>query len=182
MAAEDFFRRWAKPAKSPSADEDRPPTAITPATEVKPDSGPKPLPSMADVARLTHESDYSGFLAKGVDEAVKRSALKKLFADPHFKLMDGLDTYVDDYSQPDPLPPGMLAALNHAQALLDPLRQFEPPLTAAAGSMPAPDQAPQAGAEGSDPAGVDSGAASDRGNGEPEHTVEAKPETGKDRA
>ncbi len=98
---------------------------------------------MADVARLTPESDYSGFLAKGVDEAVKRSALKKLFTDPHFNIMDGLDIYVGDYSQPDPMPPGMLAALNHAQALLDPLQQFESALPVAA-AQPAPDQAPVA--------------------------------------
>lgn len=90
---------------------------------------------MADVACLTPESDYSGFLAPGVDEAVKRSALRKLFADPHFNIMDGLDIYVGDYSQPDPMPPGMLAALNHAQALLDPLKQFKQVL-----EVPAPDQ------------------------------------------
>ncbi len=87
---------------------------------------------MADVACLTPESDYSGFLATGVDEAVKRSALKKLFTDPHFNVMDGLDIYVGDYSRPDPMPPGMLAALNHAQALLNPLEQFESALPVAA--------------------------------------------------
>ena len=177
MAAEDFFRRWSKPAKTQ-------PTAITPVTDVKPDAGPKPLPSMADVAGLTHESDYSGFLAKGVDEAVKRSALKKLFADPHFNLMDGLDTYVGDYSQPDPMPPGMLAALNHAQALLDPLQQFEQPLKALAEAMPAPDQAPQAAAaaELPDPAGAGSAAASNQRIGEQQQTVETNLESTKDRA
>ena len=29
--------------------------------------------------------------------------MKKLFADPHFNVMDGLDIYVGDYTQPDPL-------------------------------------------------------------------------------
>jgi hypothetical protein len=43
-------------------------------------------------------------------------------------VMDGLDIYVADYSQPDPLPIGMLAALRHAEALLNPLRQLEHPL------------------------------------------------------
>jgi hypothetical protein len=36
---------------------------------------------------------------------VKNAAFKKLFADPHFNVMDGLDIYIDDYSKPDPLPP-----------------------------------------------------------------------------
>ena len=40
----------------------------------------------------------------GVDASVKNAALKKLFADPHFNVMDGLDTYIDDYGKPDPIP------------------------------------------------------------------------------
>ena len=31
--------------------------------------------------------------------------MKKLFTDPHFNVMDGLDTYIDDYRKPDPIPP-----------------------------------------------------------------------------
>lgn len=138
MAAEDFFRRWSKPANTPATDAVAPPAAVIPGAEVK--TGPKPLPSMADVAHLTPESDYSGFLAKGVDEAVKRSALRKLFTDPHFNIMDGLDIYVGDYSQPDPMPPGMLAALNHAQVLLNPLQQFESALPVAVQPVLAADQ------------------------------------------
>jgi hypothetical protein len=47
-------------------------------------------------------------VASDVQPEVKNAALKKLFSDPHYNVMDGLDTYIDDYSQPDPLPPGML--------------------------------------------------------------------------
>ncbi|MEO6352014.1 MAG: DUF3306 domain-containing protein [Burkholderiaceae bacterium] len=84
----------------------------------------KPLPTLADVEALTAESDYAAFLVKGVDESVKRSAMKKLFALPQFNIMDGLDIYVGDYSQPDPLPPGMLEALNHARSALNPAQFF----------------------------------------------------------
>jgi hypothetical protein len=42
---------------------------------------------------------------------VKNAAMKKLFADPHFNVMDGLDTYIDDYGKADPIPPEMLASL-----------------------------------------------------------------------
>ena len=45
---------------------------------------------------------------RGVDAACSNAALKKLFSDPHFNVMDGLDTYIDDYSKPDPIPPSML--------------------------------------------------------------------------
>jgi len=43
--------------------------------------------------------------------------MKKLFTDPHFNVMDGLDTYIDDYSQPDPLPLAMLRQMASAQFL-----------------------------------------------------------------
>jgi hypothetical protein len=36
---------------------------------------------------------------------VKNAALKQLFSDPHFNVMDGLDTYIDDYGIPDPCRP-----------------------------------------------------------------------------
>jgi Protein of unknown function (DUF3306) len=67
-----------------------------------------PSPTLADVAALSAQSDYSRFVAEGVAPEVKNAALKKLFTDPHFNVMDGLDTYIDDYGKPDPLPAGML--------------------------------------------------------------------------
>lgn len=70
-------------------------------------SGPirgKTLPSLDDVGLLTPESDFSPFVARGVAPAVKNAALKKLFSDPHFNVMDGLDIYIDDYTQREILP------------------------------------------------------------------------------
>lgn len=84
-----------------------------------------PPPTMADVAALTPDSDFKPFLARGVDEGVRRSALKKLFADPHFNVMDGLDVYIDDYTKFEPIPPEMLAALNHTKSLFRPIEQVE---------------------------------------------------------
>jgi len=78
---------------------------------------PEPPPTMDDVAALTPESDYARFLAPQVDEPVKRAAMKKLFTDPHFNVMDGLDTYIDDYSKPDPIPPSMLRSMVQSQML-----------------------------------------------------------------
>jgi hypothetical protein len=53
-----------------------------------------------------------------VEEGVKRAALKKLFSDPRFNVMDGLDTYIDDYSKDDPIPQAMMASLEHAKTTL----------------------------------------------------------------
>lgn len=76
-----------------------------------------PLPQLPPVEELTLDSDFSGFLHPKVAQDVKRAALKKLFSDPHFNVMDGLDIYIDDYSKPDPLPADMLAQMRSAQAI-----------------------------------------------------------------
>ena len=72
---------------------------------------PAPAPTLADVAALTRESDFSPFVARGVGDDVKRAAMKKLFTDPRYNVMDGLDTYVGDYNTPDPISPAMLRQL-----------------------------------------------------------------------
>lgn len=83
-----------------------------------PTPAPAPVPpTLADVAALDRDSDYARFVAPGVDSGVKNAALKKLFADPHFNVMDGLDTYIDDYGKPDPLPEGMLRQMAQSQFL-----------------------------------------------------------------
>lgn len=76
-----------------------------------------PAPTLEDVQALGRESDYSPFVARGVDPVVRNAAMKKLFTDPHFNVMDRLDTYIDDYSQPDPLPASMLRKMASAQFL-----------------------------------------------------------------
>ncbi|WP_309246525.1 DUF3306 domain-containing protein [Ramlibacter montanisoli] len=67
-------------------------------------SEPPPLPTLADTESLTKDSDFTRFVQPGVSPEVKNAAMKKLFADPHFNVMDGLDTYIDDYGKPDPIP------------------------------------------------------------------------------
>ena len=80
------------------------------------DGAPPRRLGMEDVAQLHRGSDYSAFVARGVDKAVQRSALKKLFADPHFNSGDGLDLYMGDYNKPDPIPAAMMSALRHSRS------------------------------------------------------------------
>lgn len=129
---ESFFRRWSR-RKSENAQNGesadnahhaRLPDANAERVLVNDDASSaacRPAsPSMKDVASLAPDADYSAFLARGVDKSVRRAAMKKLFSDPHFNVMDGLDIYIDDYTRPSPLPPGMLAALQHAKSTLEP--------------------------------------------------------------
>jgi hypothetical protein len=63
-----------------------------------------PPPTLEDVKALTGDSDFSRFAARDVAPEVKNAALKKLFAEPRYNVMDGLDVYIGDYSKPAPLP------------------------------------------------------------------------------
>jgi len=72
---------------------------------------------LADAEALTPTSDFKPFVARAVSPEVRNLAMKKLFADPHFNVMDGLDIYVGDYTQPDPLPAGMLHQMASAHAM-----------------------------------------------------------------
>lgn len=114
MAADHFFKRWGRPNTPASA-----PGSVVPAAADRhlSDAPPTP-PTLADVASLTTSSDYSRFLAAGVDKSVQRAALKKLFSDPRFNLIDGLDIFMGDYTKASPMPAAMLAALSHVQDLL----------------------------------------------------------------
>ncbi len=83
-----------------------------------------PLPP---VESLTIDSDFTAFLQPKVDEALKRQALKKLFADPRFNVMDGLDVYIDDYTKSVPIPPDVLERL---------MKLFDFALPSVAGELP----------------------------------------------
>ncbi len=78
---------------------------------------PPPPPTLADVALLTREDSYARFVAPGVDPTVRNAAMKKLFTDPHYNVMDGLDIYIDDYGKPDPIPMAMLRRMTQSKSL-----------------------------------------------------------------
>jgi len=116
MDAESFFERWSRRNAEREAERRVAPVPVVEA----------PPPSLEDVASLTPDSDFTRFVARGVDESVRRSAMKKLFADPRFNVMDGLDVYIEDYHNFTPIPAALLATLHHAKDLLDPLARLAP--------------------------------------------------------
>ncbi len=108
---EKFLARWSRR----KLEEAEAPNPAQPLPPVADGSAPPALPPLEE---LTLESDYSGFLHPKVDAKLRKAALGKLFGDPHFNVMDGLDVYIDDYSKSDPLPAEMLARLKHGQQIL----------------------------------------------------------------
>lgn len=120
MTEETFLSRWsrrkseARRVGTPDAAAPADPPAAPVGTEVR-SPAPEP-PSIDSLKGLA--ADYREFLKPGIDDALKRAALKKLFADPHFNVMDGLDVYIDDYTKGEPIPEEMLKRLAHVQDLL----------------------------------------------------------------
>lgn len=118
-----FLSRWSRrkvQAKTGVTPPDPPPEVPVPQVPAEPAAEAVPAdppPTMEDAAALQPGDDIQHFLTPQVDESVKRVALKKLFADPHFNVMDGLDTYIDDYGKPDPIPEAMLRKMVQSHAL-----------------------------------------------------------------
>jgi len=103
---ESFLERWSRLKLEPeSAQSDA----------GKPDDE---APALPPIEELGADSDYSAFMHPKVDPGLRRAALKKLFSSERFKSMDGLDVYVGDYSNPQPLAAGMVALLRHAAGVL----------------------------------------------------------------
>ena len=75
------------------------------------------LLSLDDVKALNQASDFKPFMAKNVGADVRNAAMKKLFTDPHYNVMDGLDIYISDYSIADPIPESMLRQMVGAKML-----------------------------------------------------------------
>lgn len=58
---------------------------------------------MPALETLNAESDYSGFLNKGVSPELRKKALQHLFRMPKFNIRDGLNDYDEDYTYFEPL-------------------------------------------------------------------------------
>lgn len=131
----DFLSRWSRRKAASRAEPDRPTADAVPAkagtqspaaagtqppqASVQPPAN-EPLPP---VESLTLESDFTPFMRSGVDPLMRQQALRTLFRDPRFNIQDGLDVYIADFSQPDPIPPEWLGKLNQMARLGD----YQPP-------------------------------------------------------
>jgi len=118
--SESFLSRWSRRKRAEpdqvQAEDDRLAREQAPPVpaQVMP---PAPPPDLPPIESLTPQADFTPFMKPEVPVQMKNAALKKLFADPHFNVMDGLDTYIDDYTKPDPIPEAMLRSLVQSRTL-----------------------------------------------------------------
>ncbi len=103
---ESFLARWSRLKRESRAAQGNP-------ARPAPSPAEDPPPPLPPLESLSFNSDFRAFMHPKVDEGLRRAALKKLFQDPHFNVMDGLDVYIDDYNTFEPLEPELLARLTH---------------------------------------------------------------------
>lgn len=89
-----------------------------------PDPVDPPLPALSSVSLA---EDFTPFMQAKVPQALRRQALKALFKEPHFNVMDGLDTYIDDYTQFEPISPEVMSTLSSWKAIMNPPQQVVTP-------------------------------------------------------
>jgi hypothetical protein len=99
---QDFLTRWSRRKRAAV----RPPDPATPAPQTdvpRPEAPPKTDADMPSIALLTADSDLSAFFSPGVSEGLRREAMRKVFSQPRYNVVDGLDDYADDYTRFRPL-------------------------------------------------------------------------------
>lgn len=117
--AEVFLERWSRRKARARAGLDEaeqrlpvepPPLPDRPASATRDADAEAVLP---DLDSLDADSDYSAFMAAGIDESLRRAALRKLFRSAKFNVIDGLDDYCRDYTQWEKLGGVVTADMRH---------------------------------------------------------------------
>ena len=133
---EPFLSRWARVKQNGNATEavvaasplagaaSMPNSSIDAPLEPKMAEEAHPEPTLPDsvaplppLDSLTPQSDFSPFMAKDVDPQLRNLAMKKLFTDPHYNVMDRMDIYIDDYSTHAPLPLDVIRQMSISKAM-----------------------------------------------------------------
>ncbi len=82
------------------------------------------LPQLSSISLV---EDFTPFMQAKVPQALRQQALKALFKEPHFNVMDGLDTYIDDYTVFEPITPEVMATLSSWKSIMNPTQQVVTP-------------------------------------------------------
>ncbi len=122
---ETFLSRWSRRKQTEPETREREDARVDDEVAVQRGLPSKPAPLEAQalptdlppIESLTPSSDFTRFMRPDVPPAARNAAMKKLFGDPHFNVMDGLDTYIDDYTLADPIPLAMLKDLAQSRML-----------------------------------------------------------------
>ncbi len=120
---EGFLQRWSRRKQGITRDDEEPseadPDQVSPAAEVRPeepdptvaaeaaaetDSEPEPEPpgdeDMPPLESIDKSGNVAAFFSPRVSEGLRQAALRRLFRQPKYNVVDMLDDYAEDYSKP----------------------------------------------------------------------------------
>jgi hypothetical protein len=117
---EKFVSRWSRLKR-----EARERTQSPPPKPETPADSQAPPPELPPLDKLNFDSDYRGFFHPKIDEDTRRAALKKLFSDARFNVIDQMDIDIEDYSKYTPLSAAVVASLKQTQNILQWARERE---------------------------------------------------------
>lgn len=157
----NFLERWSRLKERAREEARSPPPAAQVPEPAEPAQEPPASPVAAeehpvevklpDLALLDGDSDYSAFLSPGVDLLLRRRALRKLFHSPKFNVLDGLDDYMGDFRNFEPLGDLVTADMRHrieqaaqrlAESLEEPRAAAPETPAAATAEQPTPEEVP----------------------------------------
>lgn len=118
---EKFVSRWSR-LKREARDRADKPESREAASPADPRA---PTPDVPPLDKLDFDSDYRGFFHPKIDEDTRRAALKRLFSDPRFNVIDDMDIDIEDYSKYAPLSAAVVASLKQTQNILQWARERE---------------------------------------------------------
>jgi hypothetical protein len=142
---EDFVARWSRRKQAARAEQQHAEAADPSSESGAEQKAPRSVMTDADMpalALLGADSDLSPFFSAGVSEELRRQALRRVFSQPRFNVVDGLDDYAGDYRSFRPLGDLVTAGLRwHRQRIAaraheasDTVDQAEAPASPAAES------------------------------------------------
>lgn len=111
MAIEDkeaFLSRWSRLKREEEERKPEPPA--------KPED--ETAPALPPLDQVTPQSDFAPFMHPKVADALRRVALKKLFADPRFNVPDLNEAFSGDWTGGEPISEELLKTLNQARTVL----------------------------------------------------------------
>lgn len=111
---ETFLGRWSRLKREQEQAAKTPAPAASPAKS----GDEQEAPALPPVEQLTAESDFSVFMHPKVQDSLRRVALKKLFADPHFNTADPFEPFSGDWTVAEPIDDELLKQLNQARTHL----------------------------------------------------------------
>ena len=83
--------------------------------------------SLPELSSISLVEDFTPFMQAKIPQALRQQALKALFKEPHFNVMDGLDTYIDDYTVFEPISPEVMSTLSSWKTIMNPTQQVVTP-------------------------------------------------------